>query len=153
MKGLIIILLILISTFSYSQEINDVEIYTIKWNAKYKFARSINNFKEYHHYYMRIGASDFNIMFLNYDDFVLTMNKNDTICCGNFLNSLVEFTFENKKTLSVFFDIKGNYYFQGKWHKINNSMYYLLFQYFSDIIIPQSILDNAKIEFEKDKYR
>lgn len=143
-----------LSFFTYSQsiiEIDSVKIYLIDWNKKYKYAIGIENFKKYYQHSFQTDGTDFKTMFLDYTDCVNKLNSKSSITKERktkLLNSLVEFQFSNDSIVSVFFDIKGNYYFNGEWHQMNNELYYLLFKYFSNEIIPLQILDSAKCNFK-----
>jgi len=153
-KSFLIGALLLVSLIGFSQnivELDSIKIYLIDWNKKYKFAIGIENFKEYYQHYFKTDGTDFKTMFLDYADCVEKLNSKSNIAHERktkLLNSLVELHFNDGKVLEVFFDIKGNYYFQGEWHVMNNGLYYLLFKYFSNEIIPQQILDNAKSNFK-----
>jgi hypothetical protein len=105
----------------------------------------MDKFKEFHEYSFNIKDDDFDNMFPDYDECVKNLNSWDTLKTKpSFLNSLVEITFENGEKLEVFFDMKGHYFFEGNWHKINNEFYYLLFKYFSNELIPNAVLNSAK---------
>ncbi len=160
MRNLIFIAIALITHFNiYSQpkvaEINKIKIYAVSWNAKSKLAHTIYNIKKYHTYFFQTEEIELNNMFIDYNDCVSKLSSRESLFTSDTVKKvttkvLAELHFGNKKVISLFFDQQGNYFYANKWHKINSELYYLLFKYFSNEIVPQTTLDEAKRNYQDD---
>ena len=137
-----------ISVFdSDTSRIRNVKYYFMEWQKRRRFAVGFNQIKDLHEFYSEISGDRLCGLYNDYDDCLTKLYSNDTILRNKtFLNSLVEINFVNGKTIDIYFDIKGNYYYNQQWYKINNDLYYNLFRYFSDVIIPKNVLRKAKEE-------
>lgn len=153
MKQICIILIILLkinyNTYSQSDTPINVKIYSVEWNLKTKFPYTINNFKDYYKYYFEIKNSNLETMFMDYSDCTAKLSSQKELIIPDSIrgdkkkiNALVELVFD-KKIVQLFFDSKGNYYLQNKWHVKNEGLYYALFKYFSDTIIHQILIEEA----------
>ncbi len=139
--------------FAFSKNINEVDtlkIYLIKWNKRRGFAIGFRNFKEYYEYYFETNGSDLYKMFDDYEDCINKLTSSDTIPYkkATLYNSLVEIQFKNGKIVEIYFDIKGHYFFQRKWYKMNNDLYYLLFKYFSNYVVPGNVLKKTEKNYK-----
>jgi hypothetical protein len=162
MKQIFIILLILgIHFSSYSQPdidgVRSIKMYSVEWKLMTKFPYTIDNFKKYYKYYFETKKHDLEVMFMDYNDCVGKLSSQKELILPDSIsgetkkiNALIELTFDKEKTVSLFFDSRGNYYFQNKWHVKNDGLYYLLFKYFSDVIIHQAVIEDAEKNY-KDK--
>lgn len=122
----------------------------ISWNTKYRLARTTDNFKEYHLFYFKIDGTDLSNMFDDTDDFDKKLSSSKILNEDNKrLNAMVELKFKDK-IIPIFFDNNGNYNYNGKWYVRHDGMYFLLFKYFSDELIPNSILNKSKDNFKSD---
>jgi len=145
-KKICFILFFLFPIFTKSQnivEIEKIKIYLINSNAKYRSAIGIEDFKANYQYYFETSGDILYKMFYDYNDCIDKLKTKTSIIYERetkLLNSLVELQFSEQKVIQIYFDIKGNYYFMGDWHKMNNELYYILFKYFSNEILPQKIL-------------
>ena len=159
MKTSFIVLFLSICIFSFGQSdtntVESIKIYAVSWNALYTMPRKIDNIKKTHIYYFETKDSDFEKMFLDYSDCINKLSSQKELALKdsikkNRTNVLAELYFGNKKVVSIFFDNDGNYYFTDKWHVKNYGLYYLLFKYFSNEIIPQAVINDAKKNLKDD---
>jgi len=142
----------------FSQKSNEtylttIKIYASSWNSKYLIPRTIKNIKELHSYYFKSDANDLFPMFSDFEDCKEKLSKQKILpdsLHAIIINSLVEISFSKKKVIRIYFDMRGNFYYQDKWHKRNNELYYLLFKYFSNEIIPQKTLEECKAKYIDD---
>lgn len=157
---LILIFLVSLSLRLASQDKNDlyadqlIKIYSASWNTKYLIPRGIKNIKELHSYFFQTDGSNLNLMFLDYEDCKTKLSEQKLLpdsLQAKIINSLVEFYFDKEHYVSIYFDNRGNYYFNEKWHVKSNELYYLLFKYFSNEIVPQKTLEEAKLDY-KDNF-
>lgn len=151
---LIIITSIIFSLPTFSQEnepeIKGINIYMISWNTKYRLARTIDNFKEFHLYYFKVDGTDLSNLFDDSADTDKKLSSSKILNEENKrLNAMVELEFKDK-IITVFFDNDGNYNYNNKWYHKHDGMYLLMFKYFSDELIPKSILDKSKDNFKSD---
>jgi hypothetical protein len=128
-----------------STEVDSISVYFLEWKKKRRFAIGFHQIVKYHEHYYKTSGLYFYMMFDDYYDCYKKLSSWQKLEDGeeSFLNSLVEFRFDTK-VIRVYFDIEGHYYFNGQWYRPNYTMYYLLFRYFSDEIIPQTVLQKAK---------
>jgi hypothetical protein len=154
-------ILISLIVFPRKLKVSDVEIriYAVSWNTKYKLARTTENIKKTHLYYFKSKESWVNIMFDGYKDCIQKLsNRKEIERPENYSGSkvktrlYVEILFNPKKIIKIYFDNEGNYYFMNKWYVKNNGLYYLLFNYFSDEIIPETTLNSAKNNFKNEMW-
>lgn len=128
-----------------------IKIYAVSWQKAYRLARTINNIRQNYIYYFETEAVWLNKMFLNYEDCINQLASqsevitSDTVS-GKFkrTNVLVELYYSDTKVVSLYFNDEGDFYFQDKWHTRNDELYYSLFRYFSDELIPASTLELSK---------
>lgn len=136
-----------------SVEVSQVQVYAVSWDAKYNLARNPKNIKQYHIFYFKNGnTEDFNKMFLDYNDCNDKLSKQKVMSdstANRFVNMLVEISF-GKKKVSVCFDRQGNFFYNNLWHVKSNELYYLLFKYFSNEIVPPKVLEEAKSNSKDD---
>ena len=93
-----------------------------------------------------------------YDDYysakkIISNNSiiNDSLGQNRYLiNSMVKFNFQ-EGTIVIYFDYKGNYFYDDCWYNIDYNLYYNLFKYFSDELIPKATIEEAKNKYE-NKY-
>lgn len=134
-----------------SEDIDSIEIYAIRWQPGRPYARSPKNFKDLSEFYFSTSEIYLNVFYTDYDEFFSNLDSRliarDSI---HYLNSMVILTFVNKKKLVLYFDLNGNYFFNDKWHMVQPELYYVLFRYFSNIIIPSSTLDYCKKKYRGD---
>lgn len=123
-----------------------IRLYLLEWNTKRKFAVSCDQMKEYYEHYFTIQPHVFNETFIDYSDCIIKLSSGQTEdhYQSHLLNSLVEIKFYNAPIVSICFDIKGNYYFNGTWYEMKDDLYYILFEYFSDVIVPDNVLKKAR---------
>ena len=129
-----------------SGKVDSVQMYLIEWNKKRRFAVGMRNFREHHEHYFKTDGLVFYRMFDDYQDCVNKLSSRDTVMYdnGTLLNSLIELKFQDGNTVEIFFDIRGNYFFNDSWYKMHDDFYFILFRYFSNLIIPNGLLDEAK---------
>jgi hypothetical protein len=143
-KILIIIFLIQITSLKiYAQGnldndgIKRVKIYAVEWDIKSKFAFTIDNFKTRYSYYFEIPELNVDDLFMDYNECVELLSSQKTIssdsAASDYIRQYVELRFYKRKTIKIYFDIRGNYYFKNKWHVRQDGLYYNLFRYFSDV--------------------
>ena len=130
---------------SHAQNVSNVKIYMVRWNAKYSLIRTVENIKENNICFFESSAIDLTKMFRDYQDCVNKLKSQDTIKKNNILSHIcVELVFD-KNIVSIFFSLSGDFYFENQWHKMNPGLYYYLFRYFSDEIIPPDTFSKAKL--------
>jgi len=136
---------------SIGQDINDIEsisIHSMRWNVNRPFIPSTENFKEFSYFVFTTSDTGLETFFNDYDDCVESLSADWNLTVEHSrINSLVELYFLDGQMLELFFDTKGNYFFQGKWYNMHDEFYYTLFQYFSDVLIPEDVLKKAEISF------
>jgi len=135
--------------------INSIKIYSVEWNLKSKIPYTIDNFKNYYKYYFETKENDLENMFLDYNDCVEKLASQKELILSDSIktkkiNALVELAFGKNKKVELFFDYKGNFYFRNKWHARNDGLYYILFKYFSNVIISQPSIEEAKQNVKDD---
>lgn len=140
-----------------NNEIKKVKIYLVEWNINTKLPYTIKNFKKFYRYYFEINKCDFDDLFFDYAECIEMLSSQKSIssdtAASNFVRDYVEIRFLKGKKVKLYFDIIGNYYFKNKWYSRNDSLYYALFKYFSDLLIPQKIISQAKINFLKGQIK
>lgn len=134
-----------------NQEDKEIRVYAVSWNTSYKLAHTTDNIKQTSLYFFKTTEPWVNIMFDNYEDCVQKLNSRKVLdlpedASGTKVKTrvLVEILFDQKNVIKVFFDNSGNYYFNNKWHIRNDEFYYAIFKYFSNEIIPETILLETK---------
>ncbi|MGQ0828677.1 MAG: hypothetical protein ACT4ON_09805 [Bacteroidota bacterium] len=137
---------------SGEEEITYIKIYSVEWNLKSKLAYTIDNFKDRYRYYFEYKENNLETMFIDYDDCIEKLSSQKIISSDSasedMIRDYVELYFGKKKKIELFFDYKGNYYFQKKWHSRNDGFYYTLFKYFSNEMISKKLIEEAKKNFK-----
>ena len=151
---MITILSLIITNYSYTQNkqsgITKIKIYMVKWNSRYTIVRNIENIKNSYLYIFEMKDNELYNYFDDYTDGDNKLKSQDTTNFKyNSCNILVEIYFKKKK-LSLYFKNTGEYYFNGLWYKINSGLYYNLFSYFSEELIPPETLKKAKLKMNKN---
>lgn len=128
--------------------IKSVKLYCVEWNIKSNIAFTIENFKERYKYYFENKGNNLDIMFFDYQDCIEKLSKQEIIQTDsagyNMIRTYIELKFNKNQKLELYFDVNGNYYFQNKWFKRNDCLYYNLFKYFSNILTQSSIIEKNK---------
>lgn len=133
---------------------NKVKIYCVSWNTNYKLARTTENIEKKYIYYFETDAVWLNVMFLNYEDCIEKLSKQqiiaspDTVIKAIRTNILAELHFSDNKIVKVYFNNQGDFYFNKKWHKRKDNFYYFLFKYLSDEIIPPTTFQEVKKNYK-----
>lgn len=128
-----------------------VKMYLVEHEARYTIVPNISNIKHLYKYYIEIKESDVFDLFDNYADCKNNLMSRDTISNKyNACTVCAELYFGWRK-LSVFFMNNGDYYFQGKWYRIYNELYFLLFSPFSNIV-PVETLNAAEMKINSKNH-
>ncbi|HET6243686.1 MAG: hypothetical protein H0V01_04745 [Bacteroidetes bacterium] len=155
MKNLFLLFFLIhnINSNIYAQKDSEVgvtliKIYTVEWNLKSKIAYTMDNFKGRYKYYFENNGLGLENMFVNYNDCIDKLNSQKIIPSDSasftMIRNYVELKFEKKKSVNLYFDYQGNYYFENKWHSRNEGLYYSLFKYFSNTLVSETLIEQAK---------
>jgi len=143
----ILILSAFFISFPSNQEkkISIVKIYLVKWDSRYTLIRTISNIKETALFYFETKDVDLHEMFYDYKDCISKLKSQEKIIesISATTNVCVEMYF-GKKVVKLYFKNSGEYYFEDSWYKMNSALYYYLFLFFSNELIPHETLEIAK---------
>lgn len=143
------ILLIIINTQVKSQELTKINICLVKWNTKYITITTIENISERCSYSFEIKDPDYFTFekIDDYESFNLFIKSQSVIIKDYkkniYINSQVKFFF-GENIVNMYFERYGDFYYQGNWYKRNDQLYVSLFNYFSNELIPDFVLSEAK---------
>ncbi len=143
------ILLIIINIQLKSQEITRIEMCFVKWDAKYVTITTIENISERCNYSFEVKEAGYFTLkdFSDYNSFSSFIRAQSIIKKDYkenvFINSQVKLFF-GKKVIVLYFERYGDFYYQGNWYKRNDQLYVNLFNYFSNELIPDFVLTEAK---------
>lgn len=143
---LILIILFFANIFTFQaqikKELKKINIYLVEWDANYRTPRRIENIKKMSHYNFETNFIEFENLFSDFDDMhkYLLSCPQDSLNYSVGVNALVEFCFKNKKTVQLYFVNNGSYYYNEKWYLLNEELYFKLFNYFSNVLIPEVTL-------------
>ena len=122
-----------------------INIYFVKWDAIYKVDIDSGSILKKYKYFFSAKGYDFENMFFDYEDCLIKLNSSNTIqkeVCS--VRSCVEFNYKDYPSFRIYFDNDGNYLFKGKWHAFVPNLYFYLFKYFSEELVPPDKLVIAK---------
>lgn len=134
---------------SFAQENNDpavVKIYLESWKSRPRLPVDIYNIKENYSFYFETEYIYIRGVDLCYEEISVFLKENAKFenKKNDAANICVEFCFAAEENIFIYFDNFGNYYYNGFWYKMNNELYFALFCYFSNDLIPIQILQKAK---------
>ena len=125
-----------------------VKMYFCAWERYYSIARLNTNIQELHSFYFESHMSDVMHQFDDYEDCVEKLHSQDTIqvLSNNkkiLVNVLVELSFGEER-VDLYFLRTGDYLLDNIVYKRNSGLYFSLFKYFSNELIPEDILLKSK---------
>ena len=123
-----------------------IEVSLAKWKAKYLVAKSIMDSADRFEYHFHTSGDNLQRIFSGREDCVEQLNEwpIDSLQSLREVNAFVRVTFSDSTAISFHVDERGGYYFNGQWHLRNDAMYWAIFQFFSDELVPSAILQEAK---------
>lgn len=123
-----------------------IEVSLAKWKAKYVVAKSVLDSADRFEYHFHTSGDNFQRIFSSHKDCVEQLNEWPTDSVQSFreVNAFVRVVFSDSSAISFHVDERGGYYFNGRWHLRNDVMYWAIFQFFSDELVPSAILHEAK---------
>lgn len=142
-------LILILPNCGTSQEIVSIEYYLNQWDAKTVVARKPDNFKDLHHYYFKNYSPDFFLMFDDLSDCINKIESREKIEGTRIMKSMVCLNFK-EGSIKIYFDSQGNYYYNKNWYKRQNAFYYKLFCFFSNKLISNKILEEAKSKIKQE---
>ena len=157
-KILILLSLVVLTSFKVYEEYDSVvkiKVYMVRWDAKYRIIRTTENIQQNYLYYFEKDGTSLSNMFDDYDDCLLKL-QSQSRCqeeCSKKASAFVEMVFEDNKVVRLYFKNTGEYYFDGKWYTMNEGLYYYLFRYFSNELIPKRTLSKAMLETSNDFWK
>jgi len=138
--------LFLMNTLSFGQNSILAKMYFVKWDSRYTLPRTIENIKETKLFYFESSDLDLEDLFSDYRDCIVKLKPKDNIIdsMNKISNVCVELCFK-RKVVRLFFKNSGEYYFEGKWYRMNSELYFKLFNCLSNELIPIQTLEKAKM--------
>ena len=123
-----------------------IEVSLAKWKAKYLVAKSTLDSADRFEYHFHTSGDNLQRIFSSHEDCVEQLNAwpIDSVQSFREVNAFVRVTFSDSTAISFHVDERGGYYFNGRWHLRNDAMYWAIFQFFSDELVPSAILQEAK---------
>ena len=123
-----------------------IEISLARWKAKYLVAKSVLDSADRFEYHFRTSGDHVQRIFSSREVCVEQLNAwpSDSLQSFREVNAFVRVAFSDSTAITFHVDEHGGYYFNGRWHLRNDVMYWALFQFFSDELVPSAILQEAK---------
>lgn len=149
-KVILLFTALIFGVIPLSAQVKSIEVYAIYWEVKMPFAIRMEKFEESSFIYYKNSVEDLYLLFYNYEDCKSKLNSYPEINNDGLLNSMVILHFDQGSSVKLYFDLKGNYYYDGKWHVKNCELYVNFFKYFSNVIIPEKILEECMSEYRGD---
>ncbi len=149
MKLWLQLIFIILTIHLKSQEISKVEISFVKWDTKYVTITTIENISERSEFFFLIKNADYFTFeeFYDYEGFIAFIGSQCAVIKeykeNIFINSYVKLYF-GAKIIELYFERYGDFYFEGKWFKRNDNLYVNLFNYFSNELVPEFVLVEAR---------
>jgi hypothetical protein len=140
-----ILFLIIFSFFQNNNEnIKDINIFIRHHNARYPILATTDNFmkEKLYQYTFNLDGLELGVVADNFNQFKKELMDGEKLINKEklFINSCVEINYSFMRKIIIYFDKRGNYYFEGFWYKPNYSLYYKLFKYFSNELVPQKTI-------------
>lgn len=147
-RNLIPLFFVIISLVGKSQVIS-TKSYLMEWEPKYVLYPSVGDIRQRAQYIFIDNDPDIKLFFSDSASCVEKLKSREEKKAKkrrNYSCLSVDLFFEDSSSISLFFNNNGDYYFDGKWYKMHPGLYYYLFRFFSNSLVPASILEIARKE-------
>lgn len=120
--------------------IKKIEYKLIEWDLKTKFPYTISNFSSHYSYRFTVKEPDLYEKMLDFEsaeNYLISQNKllfDSSAIEKKSVTSLIFLEFYGGKTIKLYFDYYGNYWYRKIWYKKREDLYGYLFKYFSSVI-------------------
>ena len=163
MKKILIAILLFstIGAFAQCLVVKKVEIYGLSWNVRTPIPITIKTLKQRSHYHLVLKI-DTPISL--YDLFYIINHSNIINLKTQFPINVIALLGEkrllpalncfcNGRIAKIYFRANGEYYYKGKYYKANKELYYCIFPFEKDTVMPDGLIQEGKIIYEENRRR
>jgi len=155
-----IVLFLTMGAFAQAPVVKKVKIYAVNSSLRTRIPITIKDLKRYSDYRLiSKDNDDFDNLFYDYKTCKELLTSQDTIPFpryrpswrGKDCRACVKLYF-CIRTITIYFRVNGEYYFQGKYYKANKELYYCIFSFLEkDAIMPDELIEEGRIIYEQNR--